>query len=138
MVDSAEDELRLTVMRLARRIRLERGSEELRDHHLSVLFTLLREGPMSIGRLGEIERVSAPAMTRTVDAMVSAGHLARTAEPDDARRVVVSMTEAGRRAATEVRIRRAEWFSAALQQLDDEERRTLSNAVRLLQRLADS
>ena len=138
MIDNLESALRLAVMRLARRMRLERGAHDLRDHQLSVLFVLMREGPISIGTLGEIERVSRPSMTRTVDAMAKAGYLRRSIGPDDGRQVVVDITPDGRRAATDIRRRREEWFSDALLNLNEDERRTLLEATALLQRLADS
>lgn len=136
--DRLDDSLRLAVMRLARRMRLERGINDLRDHQLSVLFTLLREGAMSVGKLGEVERISAPSITRTVNVMVKSGYLKRSGDKDDGRVVVVEMTEAGRAAALEARRRRAMWFSEALRGLTEVERRSLHSASEILQRLANS
>lgn len=138
MNENIDDDLRLAVMRLARRMRLERSVEDLRDHQLSVLFTLLREGPVTIGKLGELERISAPSITRTVNLMVKAGYLFRSAAVEDGRLVVVDVTEAGRKIASEVRRRRAAWFSDALRELSDEDRDLLKSAIRILQLVADS
>jgi len=138
VTENLEDELRLSVMRLARRMRLERDDGDLPDHQLSVLFVLLREGPISIGLLSEHERVTPPSMNRTVNAMAQWGLLNRASASDDGRRVLVDITEAGRRAAGEIRRRRAAWFSLALRELSEAERGSLGEAAVLLQRLADS
>lgn len=130
--------LRMAIVRLARRMRLERAEDDLRDHQLSVLFVLLREGPITIGALSELERVSPPSMTRTVNVMVEAGYLTRTSADDDGRRVVIEVTDAGRRAGSEIRRRRQAWFSSVLEALSDDEQAALGVAAGLLQRLADS
>jgi DNA-binding MarR family transcriptional regulator len=138
MDDYLDDGLRLAVMRLARRMRLERSVKDLRDHQLSVLFTLLREGPITIGKLGELERISAPSITRTVNLMVKSGYLVRSAAEEDGRLVVVNVSDAGQKIASEVRRRRAAWFSEALRELSDEDRDLLKSAIQILQRVTDS
>ena len=65
--------LRVSVMRLARRIRLERSSEDLSFNQLSVMGTLLRSGELTLGELAAIERVKPPSITRTVNWLVDAG-----------------------------------------------------------------
>ncbi|MDF1477871.1 MarR family transcriptional regulator [Leifsonia sp. H3M29-4] len=138
MTDEAETDLRIAVMRLARRLRLERAEGDLTDSQLSVLFVLWKEGPQTLRSLAEHERVTPPSMNRTVNALVEAGVAARGDAPDDGRKVVVNATEAGIALALETRRRRAAWFSHQLEALDDDERALLTAAAPLLRRLADS
>ena len=63
--------LRVACMRISRRVRFESESQVL-PHHFSVLLRL-EEGPKTPRELADIEKVSAPSMTRTVAAIVDNG-----------------------------------------------------------------
>src|SRR5262249_59919490 len=67
--------LRISVSRLARRLRVERLMPELAepalsDTQLAALATLERHGAMSPGDLAEHEKVQPPSMTRVIAALV--------------------------------------------------------------------
>ncbi len=132
------DDLRIAVMRLSRRMRLERVDGDVTDSQLSVLFVLSKNGPQTLGALSEQDRVSAPSMTRTVGALVDAGLVSRTVAPDDARKVLIDLTDEGRRIVAETRDRRIAWFSRQLESLSPEEQRTLLAATPIIRALADS
>lgn len=132
------DDLRIAVMRLSRRMRLERVDGDVTDSQLSVLFVLFKYGPQTLGSLSEHDRVSAPSMTRTVGALVDAGLVSRTVAPDDARKVLIDLTDEGRRIVAETRDRRIAWFSRQLESLSPEEQRTLLAAAPIIRALADS
>ena len=80
---SLANDLRITVQRLARRVRFE-GTPEVAPHLFSVLVKL-RQRPHTPGELAQYERVSAPSMTRTVNCLVDAGYVDRIPDPDDGR-----------------------------------------------------
>jgi DNA-binding MarR family transcriptional regulator len=138
VTDGAETDLRIAIMRLARRLRLERAEGDLTDSQLSVLFVLWKEGPQMLRSLAEHERVTPPSMNRTVNVLVEAALASRGDAPDDGRKVMVEATEAGIAIARETRRRRAVWFSRQLEALDADERALLAAAAPLLRRLADS
>lgn len=138
MTDDTSDDLRIAVMRLARRMRIERVDGDVTDGQLSVLFVLAKHGPQTLGSLSEHDRVSAPSMTRTVGALVDAGLVTRTVVPDDGRKVLIGLTDAGTRIVTETRERRAAWFTRQVADLDPEERRVLLAATPVIRALADS
>ncbi len=129
-------EVRVLAVRLYRRLRLETGIAELTDSQLAVLMHLSRVTTSSPGRLAEVERVSAPSMNRTVNAIVEAGCARRTADPDDGRRVVVEITERGAKLAQTAREHRNAWLEARLRELPKEDRATIAAAVELLNRMA--
>src|SRR5487761_1613521 len=60
--------LRISVSRLARRLRVERaaGLTELSDTQLAALAVLDKHGPMTPGELAEHEKVQPPSMTRVI------------------------------------------------------------------------
>lgn len=131
-----DSELRIAIARLARRIRQERVETDFGDSQVSVLFVLKLDGPQTLGELSTHERVTAPSMNRTVNLLETAGLLARTTSPDDRRKVIIELTDAGHALIDETRRRRDAWFSERLAALDDDERAALEAAAPVLRKLA--
>ena len=138
MTDAVDDDLRLAILRLARRIRLERGDTDVSDSQLSVLFVLLKEGQQSLGSLSDYERVTSPSMNRTVNCLIESGLVSRENAADDGRKVLISLTDAGRELARETRRRREAWFAQRLAELPPADRAALTAAAPILQGIADS
>jgi DNA-binding MarR family transcriptional regulator len=129
--------LRMSVMRLARRLRSERDpSHDLSLNQLSVLGILYRRGAMTVGEIAAQERVQPPSMTRTVNCLAEIGLVERQRHATDGRQVVVDLTETGRGIVTEDRLRRDAWLSRQLRALSPEERDALRAAAPILERLA--
>jgi DNA-binding MarR family transcriptional regulator len=129
--------LRVSVMRLARRLRNERDqSDDLSVHHIAVLATLLRNGQMSIGDLAAAEKVQPPSMTRTVNSLVERGLIGRAARPDDKRIVVVDLTDDAVKVLEDSRRRKEAWLNRMLAELTPDERRALRDAAPILERLS--
>jgi DNA-binding MarR family transcriptional regulator len=135
--DLAAD-LRLGTMRLARRLRVERGSDDLTLSQLAVLGSLERHGESSIGELARLERVKPPSMTRIVNSLDEAGLVARRPHDIDGRQVVVDLTDAARAVLAEDRRRRTAWLALRLGELTGDERELLRSVAPLLDRLAAS
>lgn len=131
------DELRVALMRVSRRIRLEAVGGKVTPSQFSVL-AALKNGPLTLRELAEREQVQPPAMTRTVASLVELRLVARVQDQQDRRQAVVSLTRAGRRVVDETRNQRTEWLARRLVELSDDERRTLAEAARLLQRMGRS
>lgn len=131
-------ELRLVLQKVARRIRAERGDSQVTDSQMAVLWRLDKAGAASPGELAAGEKVSPPSMNRTVNALEEAGYVTRTQHDDDGRRVVVTLTAAGRAVTAETRRLREEWFSRHLALLSDEERAQLLAVTDILRKLAES
>ena len=136
--DDMHDGLRISVMRLARRMRLERVVGDVSDGQLSALSVIFKHGPQTLGSLSEHERVTPPSMNRTVNALVERGFVERSGSPDDGRKVLIDLTDAGRSVVTQTRDHRAAWFSHQLDVLTPEELSTLDAASSILRKLADS
>ncbi|WP_432503114.1 MarR family winged helix-turn-helix transcriptional regulator [Kineococcus arenarius] len=136
-VDLLAADLRVAVLRTARRLRSQKSVEDLTDGQLSVLADLHVHGPRTPGELAEAEHVRPPSMTRTVAALAAAGYVERTGHPDDGRQVLVFPTAAGRAAVEETRARRSAWLRERLTRLDDDERATLESAARLLRAVVE-
>lgn len=131
---SADEELRIALQRVARRIRANRVND-LSDTQLSVLFALSK-GDRSPGELAELEMVSPPSMNRTLNSLEEAALVERHPAEGDARKVRVTITKTGRKTVERTRRLRTEWFIRQLEQLDEREREILHAAIPILHRLA--
>lgn len=134
----SDHDLRITVMRLARRVRLARSDAAVTDGQFSVLFTLHADGPQTLKSLSESECVTPPSMNRTINALEDAGLVSRHASPDDGRKVTIDLTAQGKTVVKETRRKRDEWFSTRLAALTPEQRAILADAAPILKELADS
>jgi DNA-binding MarR family transcriptional regulator len=130
--------LRIGVTRLSRRMRSERSSEGLTVSQLSVLGIIEREGPRSPTQLAAAERVQPPSMTRLITALEELGLVRRQPHETDRRQCVLALTDRGRDLLAEDRHRKQAWLAYRLSELSAAERDTLSRAVPLIERLADS
>ena len=130
-------ELRLSVMRLRRRLANERHPDnELSLNQMAVLGALYRHGDLTVGELAAHERVQPPSMTRTVNCLEEGGYVARRPHETDRRQVVVALTDSGRATLLADRDRRDAWLAMRLRDLTPEERAVLRRAAPLLERLA--
>jgi DNA-binding MarR family transcriptional regulator len=130
--------LRISVMRLARRLRVERSDTALSLNQLAALATLDRHGPMSPAQLASHERVRPPSMTRTIASLEETGLVTRTPHERDRRQSVIALTPAGSRLLAEDRRRRDVWLARQLADLSPAEREALAAAVPVLDRLASA
>ncbi len=128
--------LRLGVMRLARRLRVERESDDLTFNQLAALGTLRRHGPLPVGEIAAHENVKPPSMTRTVACLEEAGLVTRRPSETDGRQVVVELTPEANRVLDEDRARRTAWLVKRLAALTPEETELLARVAPLLERIA--
>src|SRR6516162_5714750 len=119
--------LRISVSRLARRLRVERtaaglGEPDLSETQLAALATLERHGSMTPGELAEHEKVQPPSMTRVISVLVDL-------------QVVLTATNAGRDLVIAARRRREAWLARRLRELSPPERAALRAAAPILEKL---
>jgi DNA-binding MarR family transcriptional regulator len=91
--------------------------------------------PLSVSALGEAVGVDQPRASRLVQQGVDHGLVRREADPDDARRTRIALTDEGRRFARGMRGERREHLGRALESFTADERTELA---RLLNKLADN
>jgi DNA-binding MarR family transcriptional regulator len=135
--------LRISVSRLARRLRVERLAPELSepalsDTQLAALATLERHGAMTPGELADHEKVQPPSMTRVIAALVEWQLVTRAAHPSDRRQVVLSVTPHGAGLVQQIRHHREAWLAKRLAELTPAERATLQGAAPILEKISQS
>jgi DNA-binding MarR family transcriptional regulator len=134
--------LRISVSRLARRLRAERLAKGLEpglsDTQLAALAALERHSAMTPGELAEHEKVQPPSMTRVITALEERGLVSRAPHATDRRQVVLTVTEHGSVVVQQSRQLREAWLAQRLRELTQQERATLRAAAPILEKLSQS
>jgi DNA-binding MarR family transcriptional regulator len=125
------------VARTYRRLRAERGTDDLSDTQHTVLARITRDGPCSPSGLAEHAGVSGPSMNQALTGLFAAGLILRVPDPADGRRVQVMPTRHGEAVARAARDRRHAWLDSQLDAMSAAERETLAAAAVILRRITD-
>lgn len=136
MPTASAADLRVAVMRLARRLRVERSSDDLTPSQIAVLGTLIRNGPASTGQLAHSERISPPSMTRILNSLHQAGMVTRAQDPHDRRLMKYEATSKAMERVERDRVRRDQWLARRIEELSPQERELLHAAVPLIDKIA--
>ena len=135
-IDEAEAaaRLRLSVTRLARRLRQESTTGHS-PSQISALAVIDNHGPLTLGALAEHERVAPPSITKVVAKLEAEGFVERTSDPTDRRVSLVSTTADGRALVDETRRRKTTWLTARIHELPPAEQARLTDALDVLEHL---
>ncbi|HEX3787018.1 MAG TPA: MarR family transcriptional regulator [Pseudonocardiaceae bacterium] len=142
MAESASEErtlasrLRLAVVRLNRRLRVQRTDSVVSLTQLAALSTLWKCGPLTPGELAAKEGVQPPSMTRVIAALEEHGYVSRAPHPTDGRQAIVALTDAGRAFHDAQVSAREAWLDKRLAELTAQERELLDRAAQIIDRMA--
>jgi DNA-binding MarR family transcriptional regulator len=130
--------LRVATGLLYRKLKQSSSNDELTLAEASTLSRLERGGPASSSELARHDRISPQSMGVTVAALEERGLIERRRDPEDGRRIVLSITETGRRLVHDKRGARTGLIAAALGDgFSSSELDQLMAVVPLLERLAE-
>jgi len=130
--------LRLSVTRLARRLRQQASAEaHISPSQQSALSSVDRLGPVTLGDLAAVERVQPPTMTRIMSGLEQAGLVSRHVDEHDRRIARVQTTVAGRRFLERSRGRKDLYLSNRIRTLDADDRAVLARAAVILEQLLE-
>jgi DNA-binding MarR family transcriptional regulator len=131
--------LRTAIGRLSRRLRTTSAgaSAGLTPTKISVLLSVVRDGPVRLSELARSEALNPTMLSRVVAALVDAGLLDRRCDDGDRRAAWVRATAAGRDLATRMRSERTDALTAALQALSPTDRSLVEQALPALEGLAE-
>lgn len=131
-------ELQLVVGRTARSLRQAHPVGNVALSEVSLLARLEREGPDSPSSLAEAERVRPQAMAVTLATLEERGLVSRRQHPDDGRRVVIAVTDAGRALMSDRRSESVRRIAAVLDtEFTPAERQAMLAVLPLMNRLAE-
>ena len=136
--DAVAADLNSAAIHLLRGMRATDQQSGLSTARLSALSVLVFGGPCTMSQLARAEDVSAPTMTRIVDALCELGHASRHPHPDNSRMVVVTATPAGEALMRAAASRRFATIAAALATLTPADQAAIARASKPLRRLSDA
>jgi DNA-binding MarR family transcriptional regulator len=128
--------LRLAVGRLNRRIRID-GGDSLPPLQLSALSTIALHAPLRLSELARREAVTAPTMSRVLGALDDHGLVVRTPDPQDARGVLITLSEKGRERLDEIRSHRTTIVARRLERLEAPQREAIRVALPAIEALLE-
>ncbi|HWE62140.1 MAG TPA: MarR family transcriptional regulator [Chloroflexota bacterium] len=120
-----------------RRLRQAQTDGELTMPENSALARLDRGGPSTPSALARLEQITPQSMGATLAGLEARGLVERQSDPEDGRRVVMSLTESGLQVLRSRRNARAEQVARALStEFTRSELKQLMKAAPLIERLA--
>lgn len=123
---------------LRRRLRQSQAEGELTLPETAALSRLDRAGPTTSAALARLEQITPQSMGATLGSLEARGLVARGADPDDGRRVILSLTAAGGEVLRSRRTAKAEQLAQALAaEFTREELAQLLAAAPLIERVAE-
>jgi DNA-binding MarR family transcriptional regulator len=129
--------LRESMGLLLRRMRQLKADDDLTLPENAALTRLNRGGPTTSSALAKLEQISPQSMGATLAGLEAKDLVARNPDPEDGRRVVLSLTEAGRQLLQDKRNTRTARLAEALSaSFTADEIGLLAAAAPLLERLA--
>jgi len=108
----------------------------LTPSQISVLFTIVRLGPLGLSEVAEIEGLNPTMLSRITAGLCEQSLIERIQDPNDKRAAMVKPTSGGRRMRERIHRERTRTLSEHLDALTDEDRRALLAALPVLEELA--
>ncbi len=130
-------DLRAVLARLLRKLR-EATAEAITPSQASALSRLSKGGVSTVSALAMAERVRPQSMAAIVESLEALGLVTRSQDPNDGRRQIVDLTEAGWAQVAGQKEAGLAWLDEALsQQVSQAELITLAAATAILERILD-
>jgi DNA-binding MarR family transcriptional regulator len=121
---------------LRRRLRQTPTLDVLTFPQTAALSRLDRGGPATAADLARQEQISPQSMGATLSELEARGFITRQSDPSDGRRILLSISAAGKREVNRRRNARIEQITAGLADFTDTELEQLAAAAPLIERLA--
>jgi len=131
-------EIRMLVRQMRRRLREQADTGDLTTSQTSAVVTLERDGPMTVSALARAEGMRPQSMGQTVAALEAMGLVAGSADPEDGRQTLISLTPLCRKMIKTGRAARQDWLTRMIQaRLSAQEQEKLDGAIELLKRIVE-
>lgn len=131
-------ELRITFGNLKRKVRQQGGQNNFNASQIAVLLRLEKDGPATVSSLASAEGMRPQSMSAVIAPLEEMGFVAGTADPNDGRKTLMSLTKACKKSIEDGRAARQDWLARAIQQkLSLQEQKQVASAIHLLARLTD-
>jgi DNA-binding MarR family transcriptional regulator len=139
--DDAEIAANLSVVisRLVKILRKETKNEELLSlTERSTLGLVYKQGEMLPSELAAMEKVTTQSMSQIINKLSKAGYIKKTPSQKDKRKVILTITPAGKKFIDKNRHEKLEWLSKSIfEKTTQKEKEVLVNAIEVLTKLVD-
>ena len=131
--------LRTVITRLIKQLRRETKDEaQLSLTERSTLGLLYQHGELLPSDIARMEKVTTQSMSQIVNHLFEVGFIHKAPSGEDKRKVLLSLTPAGRVSVEERRHNKEEWLAKALnEKATPEERELVMEALTVLEKLMD-
>lgn len=135
---SLAQELRATMRKLRRKLREQASLSDLSAAQIAVLHHLENDGPTTVSALARAEGIRPQSMGAIVASLQDAGFVIGTADPNDGRQTLLSLTEAWHAWIVPRRAVRQDWLTRKIAAtLSPQEQDQVAQAIALINRLAE-
>jgi DNA-binding MarR family transcriptional regulator len=135
--DDVSTRLRAAIGRVSRRLRRTPAAGSLTATQISVLFGVVRHGPMPLAALAELEAINPTMLSRVIGGLTEVGLLERTTDPGDRRAALVAATPSGRRVRERIQREQSDALALHLTALSPRDREAIVDALPALEALAE-
>ena len=133
----AANDVRVTFGRLRRRLAEVGGGADLSPSQSSALARIAKQEAATASALAAVEGIRPQSMATILAGLEELGLVSRAPDPTDGRRHLVTLTAAGRARESGNKVTRDEWLVRTMRErLTEDERRTIVDAMALLDRVA--
>lgn len=129
--------LRGVIAKLSRQLNASATHEGLTPSQASALGLITWRGPLNLAELADLEGLNPTMVSRIVGRLDELQLIRRKQNPLDLRAALVEITAAGRAVNERIRAERGNVVSACLEQLPEEERTAIVDALPALESLAE-
>ncbi|MBW3588799.1 MAG: MarR family transcriptional regulator [Actinobacteria bacterium] len=129
--------LRLSVMRLARRLR-QQATGDITPSMISALHSVEALGPIPLGELAQVEKIQPPTMTLIVNRLDDQGLIKKDVDASDRRITRISISVEGKKFLGSHRSRKDAYLARALEELSDHELAKIEKAIPILEKLLEA
>src|ERR1019366_1617789 len=123
------ENLRVTLGRLNRSLRLTQAQKDLSSSQREVLMAIARAGSLRLSDLAREEGLNPTMLSRIIAKLEAAGMVTRACDPNDARIIHLSATREALALRETIRSERTDALLFALGRLSKEEKKALSDAT---------
>jgi DNA-binding MarR family transcriptional regulator len=124
------------LVKLLRRETHEKGPFSLTER--SVMGSLYQLGDQPPSTLAQLEKVTSQSMSQIISHLDEAGMIHKTPSGEDKRKVLLSLSPAGRSYVEDARDRKQEWLAHALQRkVSPAEKDVLMESLKILTKIID-
>jgi DNA-binding MarR family transcriptional regulator len=128
--------LRVALARIYRAMRLS-ATTEITPSQVSVLFRIEQSGPIRMGVIAQLERITPASLSKVVDSLEALALVEREPDPLDGRVTLLKVSDAGRDLISERRAESTLALEEALTKLTPSERSLVHRSLPALEKLAE-